>query len=64
LTTLNTGRLSLPASCAATAKLALKVAREWSRLEDGIIDPSAPGPWIAAAEPGPSKAQDVHRHIG
>src|SRR5499425_1569816 len=30
LTTLNTGRLSLPASCAATAKLALKIAREWS----------------------------------
>ena len=31
LTTLNTGRLSLPASCAATGKLALKIAREWSR---------------------------------
>jgi alkylation response protein AidB-like acyl-CoA dehydrogenase len=30
LTTLNTGRLSLPASCAATGKVALKVAREWS----------------------------------
>jgi alkylation response protein AidB-like acyl-CoA dehydrogenase len=30
LTTLNTGRLSLPASCAATGKLALKIAREWS----------------------------------
>jgi hypothetical protein len=33
-------------------------------LEDGIIDPSIPGPWIARSEPGPSKAQDVHRHIG
>jgi alkylation response protein AidB-like acyl-CoA dehydrogenase len=33
-------------------------------LEDGIIDPSIPGPWIAESEPGPSKAQDVHRHIG
>jgi alkylation response protein AidB-like acyl-CoA dehydrogenase len=31
LTTLNTGRLSLPASCAAAAKLSLKIVREWSR---------------------------------
>jgi alkylation response protein AidB-like acyl-CoA dehydrogenase len=31
LTTLNTGRLSLPASCAATGKLAVKIAKEWSR---------------------------------
>lgn len=30
LTTLNTGRLSLPALCAASAKLSLKYAREWS----------------------------------
>ncbi|WP_328667723.1 acyl-CoA dehydrogenase family protein [Streptomyces sp. NBC_00322] len=30
LTTLNTGRLSLPASCVATGKWALKIAREWS----------------------------------
>jgi hypothetical protein len=33
-------------------------------LEQGIIDPSIPGPWIASAEPGPSKAENVHRHIG
>ena len=30
LTTLNTGRLSLPAMCAGTGKWCLKVAREWS----------------------------------
>lgn len=30
LTTLNTGRLSLPAICAASAKLSLKIARMWS----------------------------------
>ena len=30
LTTLNTGRLSLPALCATSAKLSLKYAREWS----------------------------------
>ena len=33
-------------------------------LEEGIIDPSIPGPWVSAAEPGPSKREDVHRHIG
>ena len=30
LTTLNTGRLSLPAMCAGSAKWCLKIAREWS----------------------------------
>lgn len=30
LTTLNTGRLSLPAFCSSAAKYALKIAREWS----------------------------------
>jgi alkylation response protein AidB-like acyl-CoA dehydrogenase len=30
LTTLNTGRLSLPALCAASAKLSLKYSREWA----------------------------------
>ena len=33
-------------------------------LEADIIDPSLPGPWVAAAEPGPSKEANVHRHIG
>ncbi|MBC3192063.1 acyl-CoA dehydrogenase family protein [Pseudonocardia sp. C8] len=31
LTTLNTGRLSLPAICAGSAKWCTKIAREWSR---------------------------------
>ena len=39
------------------------LAGRYSWLEDGIIDPSIPGPWIASAEPGPSDAKDVHRHI-
>jgi hypothetical protein len=30
-------------------------------LEEGIIDPSIDGPWIGAAEPGPSQREDVHR---
>ena len=46
----------------ALARHVLKGRYSW--LEDGIIDPSIPGPWIAAAEPGPSKAADMHRHIG
>src|SRR4051794_9842209 len=38
LTTLNTGRLSLPAICASQAKYALKVAREWGneRVQWGV----------------------------
>ncbi|MBX6391745.1 MAG: acyl-CoA dehydrogenase family protein [Frankia sp.] len=31
LTTLNTGRLALPAICAAVTRYALRIAREWSR---------------------------------
>ena len=47
---------------AALARQVLKGRYTW--LEEGIIDPSIPGPWIAASEPGPSKEDDVHRHIG
>jgi alkylation response protein AidB-like acyl-CoA dehydrogenase len=38
LSTLNTGRLSLPAMCASSAKLSLKIAREWSneRVQWGV----------------------------
>lgn len=32
-------------------------------LEEGILDPSIEGPWIAAAEPGPSATENVHRPI-
>jgi alkylation response protein AidB-like acyl-CoA dehydrogenase len=31
--------------------------------EEGMIDPSIPGPWISGAEPGPSKADNVHRTL-
>ena len=50
------------AADSALARHVLTGRYRW--LEDGIIDPSIPGPWIAQPEPGPSKAQDVHRHIG
>jgi len=33
-------------------------------LEYGIIDPSIPGPWVAETVAGPSKHENVHRHIG
>ncbi|MGW0333364.1 acyl-CoA dehydrogenase family protein [Streptomyces sp. NPDC003011] len=32
-------------------------------LEEGIVDPSGEGPWIADATPGPSKKENVHRPI-
>ncbi|GAA1016948.1 acyl-CoA dehydrogenase [Streptomyces sp. F-3] len=32
-------------------------------LEEGVIDPSDDGPWIAEAEPGPSRRKNVHRPI-
>ncbi|GAB2759220.1 acyl-CoA dehydrogenase family protein [Streptomyces bullii] len=34
---------------------------EW--LEQGVIDPSGDGPWIADATPGPSRRENVHRPI-
>jgi hypothetical protein len=57
------GRLwrNTDAADAALARQVLTGRYTW--LEDGIIDPSIPGPWIAQAEPGPSKAEDVRRHI-
>ncbi|MEN8656055.1 acyl-CoA dehydrogenase family protein [Streptomyces sp. 21So2-11] len=32
-------------------------------LEQGIVDPSGEGPWIAEAAPGPSQHDNVHRPI-
>ena len=40
------------------------LAGRYTWLEEGVLDPSIPGPLIAQAEPGPSKVEDVHRHIG
>jgi alkylation response protein AidB-like acyl-CoA dehydrogenase len=32
-------------------------------LEDGILDPSIPGPWIAEQAAGPSSASNLHRTV-
>ncbi|MFF3764814.1 acyl-CoA dehydrogenase family protein [Streptomyces sp. NPDC001922] len=32
-------------------------------LEEGIVDPSGDGPWIADATPGPSARENVHRPV-
>lgn len=32
-------------------------------LEEGIVDPSSPGPWIAEAVPGAATKENVHRRI-
>ncbi|GAA2435944.1 acyl-CoA dehydrogenase family protein [Actinomadura vinacea] len=37
---------------------------EFTWLEEGVLDPSIPGPWIAPTEPGPSERYGVHRRIG
>jgi alkylation response protein AidB-like acyl-CoA dehydrogenase len=50
---------------AADVRLARRVlSGRYAWLEAGVIDPSLPGPWVAAAEPGPSKLESVYRHIG
>jgi alkylation response protein AidB-like acyl-CoA dehydrogenase len=49
---------------AADARLARRVLEDrYTWLEEGIIDPSTDGPWIAAAEPGPSVKDNVHRRF-
>jgi hypothetical protein len=45
-------------------RIARRVAEgRYQWLEQGVVDPSTEGPWIAAAEPGPSKREDVHRSL-
>ncbi|MFD7231265.1 acyl-CoA dehydrogenase family protein [Streptomyces sp. NPDC059881] len=39
------------------------LAGSYTWLEEGVIDPSGDGPWIADATPGPSAAENVHRPI-
>ncbi|MFJ6633008.1 acyl-CoA dehydrogenase family protein [Streptomyces sp. NPDC091376] len=39
------------------------LAGSYTWLEEGVIDPSGDGPWIADASPGPSAAENVHRPI-
>ena len=36
---------------------------DFTWLEEGVIDPSGDGPWIADATPGPARRPDVHRRI-
>ncbi len=49
----------------ADAALARRVmSGRYTWLEQGILDPSIPGPWVAEPVPGPSKHDNVHRHIG
>ncbi|MCW2902497.1 MAG: acyl-CoA dehydrogenase domain protein [Streptosporangiaceae bacterium] len=37
---------------------------KYAWAEDGVFDPSIPGPWIADTEPGPAERENVHRTIG
>jgi alkylation response protein AidB-like acyl-CoA dehydrogenase len=42
-------------------KQVLSGAYEW--LEEGVVDPSGEGPWIADATPGPSNRENVRRPL-
>ncbi|MFF5264938.1 acyl-CoA dehydrogenase family protein [Actinomadura viridis] len=51
-----------------TDALDVRLARQvmsgdFAWLEEGVLDPSIPGPWIAPSEPGPSERESVHRTI-
>ncbi|MCX5171848.1 acyl-CoA dehydrogenase family protein [Streptomyces antibioticus] len=43
-------------------KAVMAGGHEW--LEEGVVDPSGDGPWIADTTPGPSERENVHRPIG
>lgn len=46
-------------------KLARRVMDDrYTWLEEGVLDPSVPGPAIAPSTPGPSEAEDRHRKMG
>lgn len=40
------------------------MADSYTWLEEGVLDPSLPGPWIAPTDPGPSVLDDLHRRMG
>ena len=40
------------------------VEGRYTWLEEGVLDPSGDGAWIGDATPGPSKKENVHRHMG
>ena len=46
-------------------KLARRLMNDsYTWLEEGVLDPSLPGPLIAPAAPGPSKEENQHRRMG
>jgi alkylation response protein AidB-like acyl-CoA dehydrogenase len=58
------GRLWANTDRGDTALARQVLSGRYTWMEQGIIDPSLPGPWVAEAAPGPSKYTSVHRHIG
>jgi alkylation response protein AidB-like acyl-CoA dehydrogenase len=58
------GQLWTNTDAADTALSRRVMSGRYTWLEDGIIDPSIPGPWVAETAPGPSKQENMHRRIG